>query len=261
MVLTIVIIIVAIVFLAGFSFYATQERMIFYPDPLVKEYKYTFQAPHEELFLPSEKAEINAVHFKIPNPKGVVLYFHGNAGSLNSWGTLGEEFIQTGYDFFIFDYRGYGKSTGPRTEKAFHKDSQMLYDYLKKTYPENKIVLYGRSLGSGFATKLASANHPKALILETPYYSFKSVAKHHFPFLPISLILRWTIRTDQWINQVKSPVLIYHGTEDEVIPYEQSIRLKTLLKKEDDFVTLTGATHSNIASFPEYMLYMNKYLE
>lgn len=261
MLITLSIIILGLIIIGGCSFYATQERMIFFPEPIAKDYKYSFNAEFEELFLNSGDGEINAIHFKNKNPKGVILYFHGNAGSLNSWASLGEEFLKTGYDFFIFDYRGYGKSTGPRSEQSFHKDGLMLYDYLKKSFKEEQIVLYGRSLGSGFATKVASENNPKTLILETPYHNFKSVAKYHFPFLPVGLILRWTIPTNEWITKVKSPILIFHGTEDEVIPYEQAILLKELIKEQDTFVTLNEGTHSNVTAFPEYAVYMKKYLE
>src|SRR5436190_1275553 len=113
-----------IILIAGGTFYVTQEKMIFYPEPISADFKFKFNANFEELFIKSKDAEINALHFKTNNPKGVILYFHGNAGSLDTWGDLGEEFTRTGYDFFIFDYRGYGKSTGSRSEEAFHADGQ-----------------------------------------------------------------------------------------------------------------------------------------
>src|SRR5687767_8282253 len=139
MILYLTILLLVIIVIAGGTFYVTQEKMIFYPEYIPANYKYTFQGEFEELFLKSEDAEINAVHFKTATPKGVILYFHGNAGSLDSWGLLGEEFTKSGYDFFIFDYRGYGKSTGSKSEEAFHADGQLVYDHLKKTYPENHI--------------------------------------------------------------------------------------------------------------------------
>lgn len=261
MAITLISLLSIVIIIAWGTFYFYQERLIFYPEFVRQDFKYPFNASFEELNLKSDDASINCLHFKIPNPKGVILYFHGNSGSLDSWGMLGEEFILTGYDFFIFDYRGYGKSTGPRTEEAFHKDGQMVYDHLKKSYNENQIIVYGRSLGSGFATRAAMNNHPKSLILETPYYNFKTVAKHHFPFLPISFILRWNIRTDEWIKKVKCPILIFHGTKDEVIPYNQAIKLKELIKEEDRFITIQDGTHNNIPTYPEYAVYMKKYIE
>ena len=245
-------IIIAVILLSGTTFYYLQDRMIFHPEPIEKKYHYPFNSAFEELFLKWDIATINALHFKISNPKGVILYFHGNSGSLNSWGFLGEEFTKRGYDFFIFDYRGYGKSTGPKSEKNFHTDAKKIYEYLKPLYGEDRIVIYGMSLGSGFAVKLASENNPKCLILEAPYFSFKNMAYHYFPFLPIKILLRWTIRTDQWIGKVKCPITIFHGTEDEVIPYKMTYQLAPLLKSEDAFITINGARHNDIPSYKEY---------
>ena len=260
MIAYIIIVLCVGILIALSGFYKYQEKFIFYPEPIDSSYKFSFKIPCEELFLKSDESEINSLHFKVANSKGVILYFHGNAGSLDSWGLIGEELTQTGYDFFVFDYRGYGKSKGKRHEKGFHEDARMIYDYLLKIYPENKIVLYGRSLGSGFATKLASQTNPKALILETPYFSFERVSKHHFPFLPVSLILQWPIRTDLYLPKVKAPVLIFHGTEDTVTPYVHSIELKKFLKKGDDYVTIQFAGHNDIPTYPEYNLYLKKYL-
>jgi uncharacterized protein len=260
MLLYITVFILLILFIAGCGIYKNQEKMIFYPQYLDRNYQYVFTQKFEELFIKSGDGEINALHFKTDSSKGVILFFHGNAGALNSWGELGEQ-LTKGYDLFIFDYKGFGKSTGAQSEYIFHEDSKVLYEYLKQSYPENNIILYGRSLGTGFATKLASEANPKMLILETPYYSFKSLAKHYFPYLPVSLILKWKIKTNEWIQQVKCPIAIFHGTEDEVIPYQQSVRLKKLLKSSDTLVTVKNASHNNISMFPEYNEGIKKLLE
>jgi alpha-beta hydrolase superfamily lysophospholipase len=261
MVITILSLLFIIIIIAWGTFYYNQEKLIFYPEFIRDDFHYPFKADFKELNLKSDDASINCLHFKTNNSKGIILYFHGNSGSLDTWGLLGEDFVKTGFDFFIFDYRGYGKSKGPKSEEAFHKDCQVVYEHVKKSYPEKDIIVYGRSLGSGFATKVAANNNPKSLILETPYYNFTTVAKHHFPFLPIGFILRWNIQTDKWITKVKCPILIFHGTKDEVIPYKQAIKLKDLLKKEDTFITIEGGTHNNMPSYPEYAVQMKKYIE
>lgn len=258
--LYITIILAAIIFVALTVLYKMQDKLIFYPEELPNDYEFSFNGNYEEVFLKTKDSEINVIHFKNVNPRGAILYFHGNSGSLNTWGMLGEEFLKLGYDFIVFDYRGYGKSKGNRSEKGFFRDADTLYGYVKKFFPENRIIIYGRSLGTGFATRLASRNHPKALILETPYYSFRSVAQHHFPFVPMSLILRWKIRTNRWIRKVKSPILIFHGTNDETIPYTNALKLKKYLKPGDTFVTVPYATHNNIPLFPEYLPNLEKYL-
>jgi uncharacterized protein len=238
-----------------------QESMIFHPVHLSREYKFGFKGDFEEVFLDTEEgAEINALHFRVPDSKGVIFYFHGNAGAMDSWGDVSETFAKYNYDLFIFDYRGYGKSTGPMSEEAFHRDGKFLYNYLLTKYPEDKIVVYGRSLGTGFATKVASETNAKLLILETPYYSFKSVCSHYYPFLPVGVILRYKIHTDLWITKVNSRIILFHGTADDVVPYKESVKLSKLLKKHDIFVTIPNGTHSDLIHYPAMSDTLKKFL-
>jgi pimeloyl-ACP methyl ester carboxylesterase len=256
-----VLIVIVILYGAACTFMRVkQEGMIFHPVILQKDYQYDFNQDFEELFIDTGEGEINALHFKKTAPKGVILYLHGNAGALDSWGEVMADLERYGYDLFIYDYRGYGKSTGAQSEAAFHSDAKIIYQYLLKNYDEKNIIIYGRSLGTGFATKLASENNPKLLILETPYYSFQDLSQSYFPYLPIGLILKYKIHTDHWFPKVKCPVLIFHGTEDEVVPYKQSIKLSKLLKKEDRLVTLKGGTHSDLLSFPAMREFLSEYL-
>ena len=176
----------------GSSLYFLQEKLMFLPTTLDEDFTYSFQYPFEELFLkPEQNVLINALHFKNENPKGVILYFHGNAGDLSRWSKITEYFVEMNYDVLVMDYRTYGKSQGKLSEDALHNDAQYCYDYLLKQYSEDKITLYGRSLGTGMASKLAIKNKPKQLILETPYYSILDVAKHRFPLFPIKSLLRY----------------------------------------------------------------------
>ena len=147
----------------GSALYFFQEKLLFLPTVLSQEYEFQFNYPFEELFLEiDENTVINALHFKSENPKGVILYFHGNAGDLSRWGLIGERFVALNYDVFIIDYRTYGKSKGKLSEVGFYKDAQYCYDYLLKHYSEDKITLYGRSLGTGLASYLSSQNSPTA---------------------------------------------------------------------------------------------------
>ena len=140
----------------GASLYFFQEKLLFLPTKLEQDYKFQFNYPFEELFLKTdEEAVINAIHFKVKKPKGVILYFHGNAGDLSRWGNITEYFVDKDYDVLVMDYRTYGKSTGKLSEDAFYKDAQFCYDYLLKQYSEEDISLYGRSLGTGIASYLA----------------------------------------------------------------------------------------------------------
>jgi uncharacterized protein len=152
--------------------YLVQEKIIFKPEKLSADFKYQYDAPFKELFFdPEPGVRINGLHFTVRNPKGLILYFHGNSRSIKGWAKYAKDFYRYQYDVVLVDYRGFGKSTGKRSEAAMLKDMQFVYDTLAAQYPEHHLVVYGRSMGSGFATKLASDNSPRYLILDAPYFS------------------------------------------------------------------------------------------
>jgi len=149
--------------------YFIQEKMIFLPTKLPQDYRYSFRHDFEEINLKTDDGFVlNSIHFKQLKPKGLILYFHGNAGDLSRWGNITSFFADKNYDVLVMDYRTYGKSTGKLSEDALHNDAQLFYEYALERYDESDIILYGRSLGTGIATKLAANNNPDRLILETP---------------------------------------------------------------------------------------------
>ena len=127
-------------------------------------------------------------------------------------------FYRYNYDVVLVDYRGFGKSTGKRGEADMLKDMQIVYENLMASYGEANLIVYGRSLGSGFAAKLAADNSPRYLILDAPYYNFKKAVERFLPFLPLQIVLRYHLRTDRWIPKIKCPIYILHGTKDWLIP-------------------------------------------
>ncbi len=210
----------------GTALYFLQEKILFRPTVLNQTYVYKFSYPFEELFLKAEdNAVINAIHFKVKDPKGVILYLHGNAGDLSRWGKITEYFVEKNYDLLVMDYRTYGKSTGALSEHALYSDAQLCYDYLKDRYNEDEITIYGRSLGTGIATYIASKNYPKQLILETPYYSIVDVAKYRFPFFSVEQMLHYKLPTNEFIQKVKCNIYMIHGTDDHVVPFESGEKL------------------------------------
>ena len=240
--------------------YLFQEKLIFFPAKLPMSYQYRFDYPFKEWNLSSKTgSRLNALHFNNDSAKGLILYFHGNAGSLESWGRVSDDFIPEGYDVLIVDYAGFGKSTGKLSEENIFEDAQTVYDFAKSRYPEGGIILYGRSLGSGVAAQLASQNNPSALILESPFFSMKDVSQRHYPFLP-SFLLRYPFRTDLFFPQIKCPVTILHGTDDEVIYFESSLKLKALFKSGDTLYVVKGGHHNDLGSFPEYKIYLSEIL-
>ena len=247
----------------GASLYFLQEKILFLPTVLEQDYQFQFDEPFEEVFLkPSQNVSINAIHFKAEAPKGVILYFHGNAGDLSRWGTIAEFFVEKNYDVFIMDYRTYGKSTGKLSEEAFYDDAQFCYDYLLKHYNENEITIYGRSLGTGIATNLASKNQPKQLIIETPYYSILDVAKHRFPIFPVEKLLKYKFPTKAFIVDVDCPITMFHGTDDGVVPYSSAEKLYAVAPKDrTQFFTIEGGGHNNLVDYEKYRTNITKILD
>jgi pimeloyl-ACP methyl ester carboxylesterase len=231
----------------------SQESLIFYPEILPPDYRFAFSQPFEEVNVPVEAATLNALLFKTPNAKGIVLYLHGNAGSLRSWGNAAKDFTSRGYDILIPDYRGFGKSTGNiANEKQLLDDGLAVYRMLAKTGPEDRIIVYGRSIGTGIATFIARSEKPGMLILESPFLSMIDLASYHYPFLPrpiISMFLRYPLRNDRWIAEVACPVYLFHGAKDDIIPFDHSVRLEKLIHSTHRLIRIEGGGHNDLSDF------------
>lgn len=245
--------ILAGILLLSLTAYFIQEKLIFKPEKLHPDFEFRYDAPFEELFFDIEPGvRINGLHFFRERPKGLILYFHGNSRSIKGWAKYARDFYRYDYDVVLIDYRGFGKSTGKRSEKKMLDDVQFIYQALVEKYPEDHLIVYGRSIGSGFATKLASDNHPRYLILDAPYYSFRKVVERFLPFLPVRFVLRYHLRTDRWIRQVQCHTYILHGTKDRLIPIRHSEKLRQLNPDKITLIRIEGGGHNNLPSFPEY---------
>lgn len=240
-----------------------QKQLLFRPVPLDPGYQFRFGEPFEELFFEAKDgARINALFFKTPrHSKGVVLYFHGNSGNLQRWGNFHHDFTSRGYDFLVIDYRGYGKSSGEIREAALYTDARMAYDWLLPRYKTEDIILYGRSLGTGIASQLASTVDCRMLILETPYDSIEGMIRTRFPLLRFPFITSFRFRNDEHILKVACPVHIFHGTDDEIVPYASALRLKPLLRAEHHFITIPGGMHKNLGKFEAFQEELGRILQ
>jgi len=237
--------------------YVLQSSFIFYPEKLEKNFVYEFRERFEERNYKVGSNNINALLFKVKNPKGVILYFHGNAGSLRSWGSIFSDFSSLGYDMLIYDYHGYGKSTGRVSEKKLYQTAQYLYQQLKKEYTAKKVILYGRSIGSAIAAKIASENSVSLTILESPYYSMGLLAATYYPWVP-RFSLRFKLDTCKYLQKSASQVVLFHGTSDEVIAFEHSLKLVDCLTTKPILYAIQAAGHNNLNQFPEYHTALKK---
>jgi len=254
----IILILIAFFFLTA----CRQEKYIFHPTVLAKDYQFQFRDHFVEKNIKVDSTTfLNGLWFKADSSKGLIYYLHGNAGALNSWGRIADLYLKNRYDIFILDYRGFGKSEGQiESEKQLFSDIQIVYDTLTHYYEEDKISIIGFSIGSGLAAHLASENHPKRLILKAPYYSLSHLTHQYVPVVP-SFMLRYKIHTDQYIEKVKCPIIIFHGDQDEVINYQSSVKLKAHFKTGDTLFTLNGQSHNGINSNEMYIREMERILK
>ena len=256
--LAILLVIVGYVLIVA-TLYFAQESLIFLPESLEQDFEYSFATQVEEFNIDNKGEKLNALYFKAKNSKGVILYFHGNAGNLSRWGGVVEPFLKYNYDVIVMDYRGYGKNEGQFSEELMYSDASAFYEYAKNKYSENQIVVYGRSLGTTFATYVASIYNPEKLVLETPFYSLKSVVQDRFPFMPTDLMLNYNFETNKLVEEVKCSTLIFLASEDEVIPFENGLKLSEEFQKIKT-LTVREASHNNIAQFDVYWTILADFL-
>jgi len=243
--------------------YFYQEKLIFLNDDKLDEnYQFNFLDKFEEVFIETADGNaINALHFKLKNPKGVILFCHGNKGNLTKWGERVTYLLKYNYEVFVFDYRNYGKSSGNFKEKEMYNDALLTYDYLKKNYKEENIVMYGFSIGGTFATKIASENKPKELILEAPFYNFKKAATYNFKLAP-TFLLKYKFKSDNIIGKVTSPISVFHGNKDNTTSFKQSKKLLDLnTSTKNKFIEIDGGTHHNLREFAIYQQNLKEILE
>jgi uncharacterized protein len=260
-ILTLLKIVVVVYILLCGLLYFFQEKLIFFPDKTDKDFKFNFNQPFEELTIKTaDNKLLNGILFKSDSSKGLIFYLHGNAGSLSSWGDAAKTYTDLGYDVFMLDYRGYGKSEGSISGQGqLFGDIQVAYNELKKKYKEEQIIVLGYSIGTGPAAKLASANNPKLLILQAPYYSLTDMMRHTYPIIP-TFILKYKFATNEYLKSCKMPVVIFHGKVDEVIYYGSSLKLKEDLKEKVTLITLNGQEHNGITDNPEYKVALQRIL-
>jgi len=244
------------------AFYYFQEKLIFFPETLDKNHQFDFGQKFEERnFETADGKLLHGLLFRADSTKGLIFYLHGNAGSINGWGQVAATYTELNYDIFILDYRGYGKSEGKITsQKQLFDDNQMVYDHLKKEYNEQDIILLGYSIGTGMASYLASENNPKRLILQAPFYSLTDLAGQLFPFFP-SFIIRYKFSNHQYLENCTVPITIFHGNQDEIIPYESSLRLKEEFKSKVKLILLDGVGHNGMTESEEYKIELKNILD
>lgn len=237
-----------------------QEKLLFAPDALPADYRLAKAGDIHEVSIDVPGAKLSALHLQLPHPKGVVFFLHGNGGSLENWFVNPEYYRQANFDLFMFDYRGYGKSTGRiESEAQLRADVRAAWATVAPQYAGKKVVVYGRSLGTGLAAGLtvemasgqASGHAPDLTVLVSPYTSMAALATDHYSWVP-QILLRYPMRTDQIVGQIRNPLLLIHGSQDPLIAPRHSDALKALVPQAT-LAVIPGAAHNDLQNFDTYL--------
>lgn len=249
----------------GIGLIFLQEKLLFHPTALAADYKYNFVDSFKEINIPYDSStNFSIVQFfpntgetvyhplsaQSHNTKGAVLYFHGNKENINRYAKFAKNFTQNGYEVWMIDYPTFGKSTGILSEALLYEEALQLYKIANAKFHSDSIVLYGKSLGTAIAAKLASTQKCKQLILETPYYNIVSIANRYAWMYPVKQFSKYKLPTNEFFEKIKVPISIFQGTDDGVVPYINAIKLKMVMKPFDQFITIENGTHNNLNDFP-----------
>ncbi len=227
--------------------YAKQRSLMYFPD--------TVHTTPADAGLP-EATEVpltaaDGVHvtawFTAPSgDKPIIVYFHGNGGSLRYGAARFRQLIGAGIGLVALEYRGYGGNEGSPSESGLIADGEAAYAYAAAHYPVSQIVLWGQSLGSGVAVAVAAEKPVARVILEAPFTSTAAVASLRYWYVPVSLLMKDQFHSDRRIQKITAPVLILHGVKDQVVPYAMGERLFELANKPKHIVRFLDAGHDNL---------------
>jgi uncharacterized protein len=230
--------------------YVMQRSMLYRPPAT--------HMPRPEVILPearqvlldtSDGEKVIAWHVPPRDDKPVVIYFPGNGELIALRAARYRALMADGVGVIAVSYRGYGGSTGTPTEAGLHRDAEAAYAFAAAHYKPDRIVLWGHSLGTGVAVKLASEKPIAKLVLEAPYSSTADVAVARFPYAPVRWLMKDQFHSDQWIGAVKAPILILHGARDGVVPIRFGERLFALAHEPKRFIRYDEGHHNDLDDF------------
>ncbi len=249
-------------------FYFQQAAMVFYPLRTLEATPRDWGLAFEEVRFRTEDGEtLHGWYLPCARPApqdcDTLLFLHGNAGNISHRGDSLRIFHRLGLNVFIFDYRGYGQSSGSPSERGLYRDARAAWKYLveQRGVPARRITVFGRSLGGVVATKLAVEVEPARLILESTFSSARDMARHMMPWLSRVVILRYDFDAEGAIRGLRVPLLMLHSPEDEIIPFELGQRLFAAAPQAKTFVRLRGDhNYGFLLSQPDYQQALARFL-
>lgn len=222
-----------------------QSNLVFYPET-GREISATpdqIGLPYEDIHLKtSDGISLHGWHIPAPQPRGTVLFLHGNAGNISHRLDSVQMFQRLGYSTLIFDYRGYGNSGGKPTEEGTYMDAEAAWRHLteQRHIPSCRIVLFGESLGGAVGAWLAARQKPAALVIASGFTSVPDLGQQFYPYLPVRWLARIRYDTREYLRSVTAPVLIAHSPEDDIIPFEHGQALFAVANPPKQFLELAG---------------------
>ncbi|HUT32053.1 MAG TPA: alpha/beta hydrolase, partial [Planctomycetota bacterium] len=229
--------------------YLVQARLVYFPIREIEATPRSLGLSYEEVKLQASGGiELSAWFIPCEGSRGTVLFCHGNAGNISHRLHIIRMFHDLGFGMLIFDYRGYGQSQGSPTEHGTYLDAQAAWDYLvERAVPAERIVIYGESLGGAVAAWLAKENAPGALVLQSTFTSLPDVGARVYPWLPVRLLSRFRYDARSHVQQVKCPVLVAHGSRDEIVPYALGRKLFEAANEPKEFLEISGSHNDGLA--------------
>ncbi len=229
--------------LLTFALYVFQPNFLYFPTKeLVATPKQIGLAYKSVYISTGDGARIHGWYVPVDKPRATVLYLHGNGGNISHRLAALQAFHTLALNTFIIDYHGYGLSEGDPSEDGTYQDAEAAWEYLTRTRglaPE-EIIVFGESLGGAAAVWLAIRDRPAGVILESAFTSLRDLAKRYYPFAPVDLLLRFHYPTLERIDKVACPILIAHGRDDEIVPFEHGERLYKAITARKMFLERTG---------------------
>ncbi len=247
-----------------------QSQLVYFPE-VDREFSATPRdagLEYEEVRLNTGDGEsLHAWFVPVPQPQGTVLLFHGNAGNISHRLGYLSMLHRLGYSSFIFDYRGYGKSSGRPSEQGTYRDSEAAWHYLTvvRNIEPRRIALLGESLGGAVAAWLASRQQPGALVLASVFISVPDLGAEIYPFLPVQLLARFDYNTRAYLQNVEAPVLIAHSREDDIVPYRHGQALFEAAREPKTFLEMRGGHNDSFLFSQEIWVrqlgaFLNRYV-
>lgn len=236
----------ALLILAGGVLLLTENRLVYYPDPVIHHTPASAGLPYTDVRLStSDGSVLDGWYVPSPQPHAVVIICHGNAGNISTRIPLLVALHELHLSSFIFDYSGFGRSTGRPTERGTYDDAAAAWQWVHSHVPgvhtgALSIIIMGRSLGGPVAGYLSSIHPPAALVLDSTFPSIASLVRSRAPYLPVRLLLRYRYNTLSFLDRVHCPVLVVHSRDDSVVPISQGRALYAAIKTPKMFLEIRG---------------------